>query len=141
MFAPCVFRSPSFTKALSYCNVQLQVLRCPLVMCVSCPLLCLVGLLCLTGLSAFTTEEQALLQFAEQISNFDVSYQRSLKQAAITSTVCMHASYSFWPELYAPSDKSTNIICAQDFCCISAGVQDQPMARVGQGQQHSVPLR
>ncbi len=56
-------------------------------MCLSCPLLCLVGLLCLTGLSALTTEEQALLQFAEQISNFDVSYQPSVKQAAITSTV------------------------------------------------------
>ena len=50
-------------------------------MCLSCPLLCLVGLLCLTGLSAFTTEEQALLQFATQISNFDVSYQGSLFQA------------------------------------------------------------
>ena len=103
-------------------------------MCVSCPLLCLAGLLCLTGLSAFTTEEQALLQFAEQISNFDVSYQRSLKQAAIDSTVCMHASYRFLAELYAPSDKYSNKSCVQDNCCVLGGVQDQPMARLGQGQ-------
>ncbi len=58
-----------------------------------CPLLCLVGLLCLTGLSAFTTEEQALLQFAEQISNFDVSYQSSLKQTSPAQSACM--PYSF----------------------------------------------
>jgi hypothetical protein len=93
-----------------------------------CPLLCLVGLLCLTGLSAFTTEEQALLQFAEQISNFDVSYQRSLQQAA------PQANYSFLAELYAPSDNCTNVFCIQGFCCVSGGVQDQPMARLGQGQ-------
>ncbi|DBA94631.1 TPA: Pollen receptor-like kinase 3, variant 2 [Trebouxia sp. C0004] len=46
-------------------------------MFLSCRLLCLVGLLCLTGLSAFTTEEQALLQFAEQIGNFDEVYNSS----------------------------------------------------------------
>ncbi len=111
-------------------------------MCVSCPLLCLVGLLCLTGLSAFTTEEQALLQFAEQISNFDVGYQRSLKQAAIASTVCMHDLFVFGRAVFsaAPSDEYTNISCVQDFRCISGGVQEQPMARLGQGQQHSVPL-
>ncbi len=97
-------------------------------MSLSCPLLCLVGLLCLTGLSAFTTEEQALLQFAEQISNFDVSYQRSLKQAA------PQAKSSFLAELYTPSDNCTKISCIQDFCCVSGGVQDQPMARLGQGQ-------
>ena len=82
-------------------------------MCLSCPLLCLVGLLCLTGLSAFTTEEQALLQFAEQISNFDVSYLRSLKQAA--QQAARQASYSFLADLYAPSDNCTKISCIAAF--------------------------
>lgn len=111
-------------------------------MCVRCPLLCLVGLLCLTGLSAFTTEEQALLQFAEQISNFDVSYQRSLNQAAIASTVCMHALFMFGRDVFSagPSGKHTNNSCVQTFRYISGGVPEQPLARLGQGQQHSVPL-
>ena len=111
-------------------------------MCVGCPLLCLVGLLCLTGLEAFTTEEQALLQFAEQISNFDVSYQRSLKQAAIASTVCMHALFVFGRAVCfaAPSAKSTSTSHFQESHCVSGGVQEQPMARLGQGQQHPVPL-
>ena len=37
----------------------------------------LAGLLSLTGLWALTTEEQALLQFAGQLSNFDVRCQPS----------------------------------------------------------------
>ena len=74
-------------------------------MCLSCPLLCLVGLLCLTGLSAFTTEEQALLQFAKQISGFDVSYQGSRFQA-VPGTVCMHALFVFGKAVFPAASRT-----------------------------------
>ncbi|DBA85248.1 TPA: hypothetical protein ACH3X2_005948 [Trebouxia sp. C0005] len=102
-------------------------------MCVRCPLLCLVGLLCLTGLSAFTTEEQALLQFAEQISNFDEVYQSShwqgwgkdsniLCPSAQVDTDNEYLCFPDYPgEINATSQSWTGIVCTPNstVLCIS----------------------
>ncbi len=52
----------------------------------------LVSLLFLTGLSALSTEEQALLQFASRLSNFDVSCQVRLKADCLHRTLCLLCS-------------------------------------------------
>lgn len=92
-------------------------------MCLSCPLLCLVGLLCLTGLSAFTTEEQALLQFAKQISDFDEVYKSSHWQGwgkdsnilCPATEVITDNEYLCFPnypgEINATSQSWTGVVC------------------------------